>query len=212
MCITMNKTILFDFDGTLADSLGVVIEITNELAPDLGFAQIAAEQVDDFKKMSSREIIQLSGISLWRIPFLMRRFQTGFQRKAKDVKLFPGIDRLLRDLKQEGYRLGIVSSNSVENIQAVLHHHEVANLFSFVQSCSVFGKGRALRSAMRANYIQPATAFYVGDEIRDIEAARRSNLSTISVTWGFNSADVLSKQQPDYLVDTPGEILELLKS
>jgi phosphoglycolate phosphatase len=208
----MNKTIIFDFDGTLADSLAVVIEITNELAPGLGFSQIKAEQIEELKKMSSREIIQLSGISLWRIPFLMRRFQVGFQQKAKNVELFPEIDQLLRDLKYEGYRLGIVSSNSVDNIHAVLRHHRVAHLFSFVQSCSVFGKGRALRSALRANYILPATAFYVGDEVRDIEAARRCKIPAISVTWGFNAPEVLLEQQPDYLVDSPAEILQLLKA
>jgi phosphoglycolate phosphatase len=207
----MSKTIIFDFDGTLADSLGTLIKITNDLAPEFGIAQIKVEQIAALRQLNSQEVIKMSGIALWQIPFLLRRYQVEFQQRAARVPLFPGIEQMLHELKFSGYKLGIVSSNSVENIELVLCHYQVDRLFSFMQSCSVFGKGRAIRSIMRANYAEPEETIYVGDEVRDIQAARRSKVSSIAVTWGFNSAELLSAQQPDYLVHYPQEIVKLLQ-
>jgi phosphoglycolate phosphatase len=208
----MTKTIIFDFDGTLADSMHILVEITNELANEFGYRPVTPQQITDLQKLSSRQILKMSGISLWQIPFLMRRFRLAFRQKIHEVKLFPEIIPTLKTLKLSGYKLGIVSSNSVENILAVLRQHQVDHLFSFIDSSSVFGKGRAIRSSLRANYIRREDAIYVGDEIRDIDAARRSKIPSIAVTWGFNHADTLITHQPDYLIDQPQEILQLLAS
>jgi phosphoglycolate phosphatase len=207
----MTKTVIFDFDGTLANSLEVLVQITNEIVPELGIAPITKEQVAALRQLNSQEIIQMSGISLWQIPFLLRRYQASFQQKAALVPLFPGIEPMLQELKLSGYKLGIVSSNSVENIQVVLKQYQLDRLFSFIKSCSVFGKGRAIRSSMRANYVEAFETFYVGDEVRDIEAARRSKVVSVAVTWGFNAAELLLTAQPDHLVHSPLEITKLLR-
>jgi phosphoglycolate phosphatase len=206
----MTKTIIFDFDGTLADSMQTLVETTNELAEEFGFRPITPQQINDWQKLSSRQILKMSGISLWQIPFLMRRLRLDFRQKTDRVKLFPEIVPMLHSLKLSGYKIGIVSSNSVDNISAVLRKHHVEHLFSFIDSSSVFGKGRAIRASLRANYIRKDEAMYVGDEIRDIDAARKGNIPSIAVTWGFNHADTLSSHQPDYLIDKPQEILQLL--
>jgi phosphoglycolate phosphatase-like HAD superfamily hydrolase len=65
---------------------------------------------------------------------------------------------------------------------------------------------------LRANYIAADEVIYVGDEIRDIEAAKRSKIPVISVTWGFNGTAILQQYQPDYLVHKPQEIIQLLVS
>lgn len=206
----MTKAIIFDFDGTLADSMPILVEITNELAAEFGYRPITPQQIADWQKLSSRQILKISGISLWQIPFLMRRFRLAFSKKTDDVQLFPEIVPMLHSLKLSGYKIGIVSSNSVENISAVLQKHHVEHLFSFIDSSSVFGKGRAIRASLRANYIRPEEAIYVGDEIRDIDAARKGQIPSVAVTWGFNHADTLSTHQPDYLINKPQEILQLL--
>jgi phosphoglycolate phosphatase-like HAD superfamily hydrolase len=206
----MSKTIIFDFDGTLADTLGVLIEITNELAAEFGYLPVDEQQVVQLQGLSSREIIKTSGIARWQIPFLLRRFKLSFRQKAVTVQLFPAIPQMLKSLKFGGYKLGIVSSNSVENIYLVLQRYQLDHLFSFVHSCSIFGKSRAIKSVLRANYIAADEVIYVGDEIRDIEAAQRSKIPVISVTWGFNGAAILQKYQPDYLVNKPQEIIQLL--
>jgi phosphoglycolate phosphatase len=206
----MTKTIIFDFDGTLADTLGILIEITNELAPEFGYSLVSEEQVAQLQGLSSREIVRVAGISRWQIPFLLRRFKLSFRQKTDAVRLFPNISNMLQTLKQAGYNVGIISSNSVENIYTVLHQYHIDHLFSFVHSCSIFGKSRAITSALRAHHIKSDEAIYVGDEIRDIDAARRSKIPVIAVTWGFNGVAILTQRQPNYLVNKPQEIIQLL--
>jgi phosphoglycolate phosphatase len=206
----MTKTIVFDFDGTLADTLEIMLEITNELAQEFGYDPVSADRVAQLQGLSSREILKAAGISIWQVPFLLRRFKRSFHQKTAQVRLFPNIVDMLQTLKYAGYKLGIVSSNSVANINAVLRQHQVDHLFSFVRSSSVFGKSRAITSVLRAHYTKVAEAVYVGDEIRDIDAARRGRVPIIAVTWGFNHATNLAQKQPDFLVDKPQEILHLL--
>jgi phosphoglycolate phosphatase len=206
----MTKTIIFDFDGTLADTLGILIEITNELAPEFGYLPVSEEQVAQLQGLSSREIVRVAGISRWQIPFLLRRFKLSFRQKTDAVRLFPNISNMLQTLKQAGYNVGIISSNSVENIYTVLHRYQIDHLFSFVHSCSIFGKSRAIKSALRAHHIKSDEVIYVGDEIRDIDAAQRSKIPVIAVTWGFNGVAILTQRQPNHLVNKPQEIIQLL--
>jgi HAD superfamily hydrolase (TIGR01549 family) len=206
----MTKTIVFDFDGTLADTFTILLEITNELSHEFGYAQVSAKQVAQLEGLSAREILKVAGISVWQIPFLLRRFKLAFRHKTDEVQLFPDIANMLQTLKYAGYKLGIVSSNSVDNIYTVLHQHQVDHLFSFVRSSSLFGKSRAIAAALRAHHVHWTEAIYVGDEVRDIDAARRSKIPVIAVTWGFNQASTLTQKQPDYVVDKPQEILQLL--
>jgi phosphoglycolate phosphatase len=206
----MTKTIVFDFDGTLADSLGLLVEITNELAAEFGYRTVTIKQIEELQKLSSREILKISGIAAWQVPWILRRFKAAFRDKSSKVRLFPDVLQMLHALKINGYKLGIVSSNSVENIGLVLQRHQVVHLFSFISSASIFGKGQAIKSCLRANYVHREEAMYVGDEIRDIDAARYCKVPSIAVTWGFNHADTLSGHQPDYLVHQPSELLNLL--
>jgi HAD superfamily hydrolase (TIGR01549 family) len=206
----MTNTIIFDFDGTLADSMNLLLEITNELAGEFGYRTVTMEQITELQKLSSRDILKVSGISFWQVPLILRRFKLAFRKKASKVQLFPEVVQMLHSLKVGGYKLGIVSSNSVENIVAVLQHHQIDHLFTFISSGSIFGKGQAIKASLRANYIRPTEAMYVGDEIRDIDAARHSHIPSIAVTWGFNHRDTLSGHQPDYLVHRPADLLKLL--
>ncbi len=210
MAWLMTKTVIFDFDGTLADTFAVLIEITNELAPEFGYRPVDEQQIAQLQGLSSREIVKMAGIRRWQIPFLLFRFKKDFRRKTNRVQLFPNIAHLLRTLKYAGYKIGIISSNSVENIETVLEGYQISHLFSFIYSCSIFGKSRAINSALRAHYVSTDEAIYVGDEVRDINAARRSKIPVIAVTWGFNDLEILTQRQPDYLVNKPQDIIQLL--
>lgn len=113
----------------------------------------------------------------------------------------------LRDLKARGYRLGILTSNLQENVEAFLETEELQDLFEFVRAgITVFGKSRSIRRALRTLDLSPAEVIYLGDETRDIEAAHRSRVWAIAVGWGFNSRSALLKLRPDALVDSPQEI------
>ncbi len=205
------KLIIFDFDGTLADTLGALLRITNRLAPEFGYPQISDEQLANLKYLSAWEIIKISKVALWKLPFLLKRVKEEFPGEVQSVKLFPGVIELLTTLKSQGYRLGIVSSNAEANIRSLLKQHQIENLFDFIHGgASTFGKGKAIGKIIRQYNCPKADAIYIGDEIRDIQAARSIKIRVVAVGWGFNAPTALIDRQPDLLITKPQALLNAL--
>jgi phosphoglycolate phosphatase-like HAD superfamily hydrolase len=123
-----------------------------------------------------------------------------------------GIKEALTHLKDEGNSLGILTSNSEENVSVFLSKHGMEDLFSFIYSgTSLFGKHKVIRKFMKQNYLTPEDVIYVGDETRDIEASKKIHVKVIAVTWGFNSKEALVKHKPDFLIHQPNELSEVMR-
>lgn len=207
------KVIIFDFDGTIADTVDALVGIANRLAVEFGYVQITEEELALLRNLTSREIIKYSGISLFKIPFLLKKVKSELKNKIHEFKPIPGIREALIELQNHNYRLGIITSNSKENVTGFLHINELDNLFDFIYSgVTIFGKTTIINNVLRQKQLKPQSVIYVGDETRDIEASKKSNIKVIAVTWGFNSPEVLAKQNPDYLIHQPSELLEVIKS
>lgn len=201
------KVIIFDFDGTIADSFDVVLAISNRLADEFGYPPTQPEDVDELKSLSSREILKRSRVSVFKLPFLLRRLRVEFNREISQLQPIPGIKEALLELKHQGHHLGIVTSNSKQNVIAFLEAQGMREIFDFVDSgLTLFGKGRIIQQILRQNQIAPETVIYVGDETRDVEAARKIGIKVIAVCWGFNSCNVLAAQKPDFLIHKPAEL------
>ncbi|MBH8574066.1 HAD-IA family hydrolase [Nostocaceae cyanobacterium CENA369] len=206
------KVIIFDFDGTIADTVDALVSIANRLAVEFGYVQITEEELALLRNLTSREIIKYSGISLFKIPFLLKKVKSELKNKIHEFKPIPGIQEALTELKNQDYRLGIITSNSKENVTGFLKSNELDNLFDFIYSgVTIFGKTTIINNALRQKQLKPQAVIYVGDETRDIEASKKANIKVIAVTWGFNSPEVLAKQNPDFLIHQPSELLEVIK-
>ena len=130
--------------------------------------------------------------------------------KISSVKIFPQIKYLLLKLKQKKFKLGILSSNSKENIENFLKANDLL-IFDFIHSeKNLFGKGKALKSLLKKYNLKKEETVYIGDEVRDIDACRENGIKIISVTWGFNKNEILQLNRPDYLVNRPQEILKIV--
>lgn len=205
------KVILFDFDGTIVDSVDAGIIITNRLATEFGFAPFDKATLEQLKKLGSREALKRSRIPIWRLPFLIRRFTQELNREIPDLQLFPGMKETLLELKQQGYVLGIVSTNSIKNIQEFLRIQNLSTAFDVISaSYALFGKSRLIQKIIQQQSLQPNQVYYVGDETRDIEAAKKSGVQSIAATWGLNSAEILTENNPDFLIHYPEDLLHLL--
>jgi phosphoglycolate phosphatase-like HAD superfamily hydrolase len=205
------RLIVFDFDGTLADTPRTFITIVNRLADEFGYNPLSDEQALQLQGLSSREIVRQSQVSVFKLPFLLRKVKREFTKEMAAVAPIPGIEKALQDLKDRGYLLGILTSNLKENVTEFLENHQLQNLFEFIYSgVTLFGKHKPIQRLLRL-YDLPAEAFvYVGDETRDIEAARKSRVRSIAVTWGFNSLAILSQHHPDAVVSHPQALVEAI--
>jgi phosphoglycolate phosphatase len=205
------KIIIFDFDGTIADSRNTLVEIANRLAVEFGYEPVEPEELFRLSNLSSRAIIKQSPLPPYKIPFLLRRVKKELNKEIASLKPFSGIEESLVQLKEYGYKLGIITSNLEDNVMAFLKNNNLSSLFEFVYSgTALFGKDKIINQLIRRNNLPVKQIIYVGDETRDIEAAKKSKVKVIAVAWGFNSASVLAKYKPDFLVTHPQELIQVI--
>lgn len=208
----MTKVIIFDFDGTLADTIDILLSITNRLSAEFGFKSATKEELAQLSNLNSWQILQYSGISIFKFPLLIRRLKAELHSEVPHIQLFPGIKEVLLELKKRGFQLGIITSNSRENVLGALEKNGLQDTFTFIYSGSTFGKHKVINKWLRLEHINPEEVVYVGDEIRDIDAAKKTGIKVIAVGWGFNSPQALAAQNPNFLIERPQELIEIMNS
>lgn len=200
--------LIFDFDGTIIDSFQVAIEKFNLLSEEFNFRKISSNEISDLKNLSSKELVKYLKIPIYKIPrilFLARKYMNN---KILTLAPFENIHDVLKRLYDEKFSLGILTSNSIENVTTWLDMHKMNHFFSFIHAGSnFFGKDRALKRILKKYAINKSEAFYIGDETRDIDAAKKNNIYSMAVTWGFNSEKILLAHQPHYVARKPEDIL-----
>lgn len=201
---------VFDFDGTLVDSMHHALACFNEAAHRYGLGRVSPDELPRLRRMGPKEAISTYGVPVWKIPMLVQAVRAGLRSRMEMLEPFPGMVDFLRALKNtRKARCLLLSSNSRDNIEAFLARHQI-ELFEHL-SCgtSMFGKGARLRKLVERVELNPATTAYVGDEVRDIEAAKSAGLRSIAVSWGYADREALASEQPDYLIDEPAQLIEL---
>lgn len=203
------KDLIFDFDGTIADTTALMLDIGNEMLTEIGRPAIG---VDEFKRLRDMTIPQgLRELKLpaHLLPSLALRAKQMLQSRLPQLQPCDGMIDVLKQLHGQNRTLGITSSNSAANIDHFLERYGIQGLFAFVQSgASLFGKGWRLKLALRRYHLDKENVLYVGDEVRDIDTARSAGVEAAAVTWGVNSRDLLTSHQPDHLIEKPAQLLK----
>ena len=205
----MPKTVIFDFDGTLADtipSITQVLKITNQIANEMGRKPLTRSEILELRDLSIKESIKKLNIPFYKLPFILKRLRQILKSDTEIAKPVKDIKKTLLALKNKNYTLGIVTSNKKGNVEKFLAKNNL-EFFSFIQSgTNIFGKDRVLKKAIKNFKINPKDSIYIGDEIRDIEAARVVDIETVAVCWGFNSEKGLKRAKPKYIAKNPAQI------
>ena len=203
--------ILFDFDGTIADTFDALLAATNRLAPEFGYEPTDPQTAKHLQALTTRELIQRSGISIFKLPRLLRRLRVELRVEIPRSRPFPDIDTTLKTLKRQGHYLGIVTSNSADNVSLFLDRWQLSDLFDEIYTgATLFGKSRILRKLLAKTPLDPATTLYVGDETRDIAAAKKVGIQIASATWGFNAEALLVAESPNFVIRHPTELLQVV--
>lgn len=198
----MIKYVVFDFDGTLADTFDAIKDFVKE-----ELINVTEEDIELFKDEGIKGVMKKKNISFAELTRLTLKITPKLRHK-ENINIFTGMLEVIQTLTKS-YKIGILSSNSEENILKFLRKYNIADLFEFIFSqSSIFGKHTVMRSMCKKHRLNPSEIMYVGDEDRDIIASRRAKIKNIAVTWGFNSEERLLKVNPDHIVYSPIEILD----
>lgn len=201
------RLIIFDFDGTLADSAPWFAGVMNGVAARYGFRQIDEFEMARLRGRPNREVMRELGLSAWKLPFIANHVRKLAAQAASSIRLFPSVEDMLRRLAARGVKLAIVSSNSEATVRKVLGPELAGLIAHYGCGASVFGKAAKFREVIRKSGVAEADVLSVGDEVRDIEAARKVRLATGAVTWGYATADILRAQRPSAMFETTDDVL-----
>jgi phosphoglycolate phosphatase len=202
------KLAIFDFDGTLADSISWFLRVINEVADTYRFRRINEQQLPELRTYDARKMLEHFGISKWKLPLVQRHIRKRMTCDIGTIALFPGIGELLQCLEAHGVVLAIVSSNSLINVREVLGRQNASLIQHYACDASILGKRVKLRKVLHKSGVLPSEAILIGDEIRDLHAAREEKIAFGAVSWGVNSPESLSRQFPEEIFSSVDEIAE----
>jgi len=206
------KIIIFDLDGTLVDTRAFVIKSLNELSMSFNYERLDEINIRKLRGTRSIYFLRALGVPIWKGPKLIRCIQKKLSKEIANLSFVPGLSDVLLRLKKDGNTLGVATSNSTKNMNLFFEKYE-GRFFDFKKAnIFAFGKHRALRRIGKEQGVDLKNIYYVGDETRDIIAAKKAGVHVIAVTWGFNNREILSTLNPDYIADSPEEISLFLQS
>lgn len=186
------RLVIFDFDGTLADSQPWFESVVNDVGERYGFRRIDFSEREFLRRLDAREFMAHLGVPRWKLPFIARHMRALKTESLDEIPLFSGVESLLRDLSAAGVELAIVSSDTEANVRRVLGPANAALFKDFACSASLLGKPAKFRRVLRRAGVQPGDALAIGDEIRDAQAARATGIAFAAVGWGYAAPDALA--------------------
>jgi phosphoglycolate phosphatase len=202
---------IFDLDGTLVDSYPWFLTVVNDVARRYGFKPIEPDDVESLRRAGSREILERLDVPLWKLPAIAAHMHGLKRERGAALPLFPGVDATLRTLKDAGIALALVTSDNEENARRQLGA-SAAHFSHFACGASLFGKPSRFRSVVRRAGVAPSRTIAIGDEVRDIEAARAAGIACAAVAWGYAAVEALAAHAPDMMFSEMMDIERLIGS
>jgi phosphoglycolate phosphatase len=203
------KALIFDFDGTIADSFETLLAIFEEVTkrPE----KLTASELKELRGQSLKEIIRYLKIRRWQIPRLILKAKKMVAVKIVDIKTFPGMPETLRQLNKDGRKMYVMSTNSSVNINKFLKKNKLDECFTKVYGdIGLRSKSSALKKVIKKEKLKADDCTYIGDEVRDIEAAKKAGVTSVAVAWGFNYPEALESAKPDAIAKTPKDLIDIL--
>jgi phosphoglycolate phosphatase len=200
------KLVIFDFDGTLADSFPWALTILNDIADMHGIRRVGQDEVDMLRGLSIRAVAKHLHVPWYKVPGIARDMRVMMQRDIDRIPLIDGMDGLLARLSTMGVQMAVVSSNTRDNVRRILGPENARRFDYYECGVALMSKAGRFRKILKRSKIHAHDALCIGDELRDLEAARKAHIPFGGVTWGYNLPDALRAHSPRAVFTTVGDI------
>jgi len=212
--IKRTESLIFDFDGTVADTLPYTFSKIIEIAKKYQVKEKDKLLIKKISQLTPKELMKEFKISWFKIPFVLweiRKAQNQLFFHIDKVKIFPGVKKLLKELRKKEIKLYIYSSNLKKNIERFLKKQRIKDFFEKVYvGRNLLGKDKDLLAILKKEGFKKNEVYYVADEIRDVLACQKAKIKMIGVCWGLSKEVGLKKVGVDFLVKKPEEILKII--
>lgn len=207
---TNKPTILFDFDGTLAETMMLIHDVFNRISGVYGYRQMPEEEIEELRHMGIHEFVAHFDIPVWKVPLIAFHARRLMHDNIHEMHPPKGLVDVLTQIHDSGrYHMDILTSNRRKNVLKFLDEHSMGWFDEVHTTRSILSKKRRVKKYIREKGIDPQSLYYVGDTSVDVESARLAGAKVVAVTWGLNTAEALARSHPDHLVDHPGQLLDI---
>jgi phosphoglycolate phosphatase len=203
------KLVIFDFDGTLADSFRWFVDTINQVAGRFHFKQLDLKRLEEFRACSARQMMAHAELSMWKLPRVTREMRRLMTERIDEIRLFDGVETVFKRLDGAGVNIAVVTSNARENVLRVLGADNAALVKHFGCGASLFGKRGKVKAAAKVFGVPLGEVLYVGDEIRDAEMAASLGVDFAGVSWGYNKPEELQKYSPIPVLQQVRDVLSI---
>ncbi len=196
---------IFDFDGTICDSIGATVKTANDILRKLGYKETSVEEV---KNIGLIGLVKSQNINDADLNSFVQQYKTAMAEKYSTLIPVNDIPRVLALLHQK-HLLGILTTNKVDTVTKFLNQNNIS-YFKFIRSEeNVFDKDKGLQKIFDDYKISASETYFIGDETRDVEAANKVGAKSIAVNWGAESENLLKKSNPFKIVSEASDLVEL---
>lgn len=182
----------------------------NGIADEFNFRRVDESEIAEMRRHGPRELLKRLDIPMWKVPGIARYMRKLKAQHIEDIPLFPDSREMLLTLANKNRTLVLVSSDHEENVRRQLGEQTAALFAHFDCGASLFGKAAKFRRAMKRFGTGATETISIGDEIRDIDAARSAGIACGAVTWGYADPSALRSHDPDMMFESFAEIAERL--
>ncbi len=205
--------VLFDFDGTIADTIELILR-----SYEHAFAVVLGEQrsEDELRRMIGRPLAETFEDAVpGRGEELASVYRPWNLAHTTDlIRAYAGVSDLLDDLRTAGVRTGIVTSKSRQPAEVCMDALGLTGRIPLLTTLDETARHKPhaapLLHALAALGTEPVDAVYVGDAAVDVQAARSAGVAAIAVTWGAGGRSELEAQRPDLIVESVADLRAVL--
>lgn len=203
--------IIFDYDGVLADTLDDLIQFGQEACNQLGVKHVVTQNdLSHLEVMSFATFGRACEVPEPLVDEFVKISLNLFAEKESPPAIFDGLSEVIQHFSTK-QKLAIVTTNSSQNVHAFLAKHGLDSLVHAVYGVDTPGSKAQKISMARERFTNHEEAvFMIGDALSDVRAAKEAGVSSIAATWGHQSLETLQRGEPDFVVHSPRELIEVI--
>jgi phosphoglycolate phosphatase-like HAD superfamily hydrolase len=204
----IEKVAFFDFTGTLFDPFIKIKSILNDISKIKNYKYFKSEELEEIKKMPPLELLNEFSVPKTDIKQVVQEVLSILEHEIEEVPPIMGIENLILHLKNENYYLGILSSNTKNNIIKWLNAYNL-NLFDNVISIPFQESKLTHLNCIKESLPKISEFIFISDEVKDLTQASEAGFTPYGVSWGFDSLSNLRSVSGVKILNNPNDFINM---
>ncbi len=208
------KIIIFDFDGTLADTHRDIAELVNMLRKELGFSPKSIEEITSYIGDGVTRLLERAIPEYEQPEDLREKFLELYERNpVMYTRLYPHVRETLSELKNRNYELAILTNKPEKLAKKILNYFGLAHMFSIIVGEDTLPVRKpdpgTVKFILDATDFKKEEASMVGDGLNDIKVAKNAGITSVLAAYGYGDTEKLKELEPDFIISDFAELLDI---